>query len=287
MPELPEVETVCRGLNQLTLQQTIEGGEVLLASTLAYPPSSSAFFEALSGTRFYQWQRRGKYLLAHLTGERGDPAGWLGVHLRMTGQLLWVDRDRPLSKHTRLRLFCGDRQELRFVDIRTFGRVWWVPSDRDPAEIVTGLRSLGPEPFAAEFSASYLATRFKRRSLAVKSLLLDQRLVAGLGNIYADEALFRAGIPPTTPASEIAPDRIDRLRDAILKVLEAAIAAGGTTFSDFRGVTGINGNYGGEALVYGRKGQPCRSCGTAIERVKLGGRSSHFCPVCQPTLARD
>lgn len=286
MPELPEVETVCRGLNQLTLQQTIEGGEVLLASTLAYPPSSSAFFEALSGTRFHQWERRGKYLLARLTNERGDPAGWLGVHLRMTGQLLWVERDRPLSPHTRARLFCGGGRELRFVDIRTFGRVWWVPPECEPAEIVTGLRSLGPEPFSSEFSSEYLVNYCRRRSQAVKSLLLDQRLVAGLGNIYADEALFHAGIAPTTPAREVTPDLLERLRASILKVLEAAIAAGGTTFSDFRGVTGINGNYGGEAWVYGRKGQPCRICGTAIERVKLGGRSSHFCPACQAPVAR-
>ena len=123
MPELPEVETVCRGLNQLTFGQTIEGAEVLLDRTLAYPPSSQEFLDQIQNATFDKWQRRGKYLLVPLQEKKG----WLGVHLRMTGQLLWVKENEPLSRHTRLRLFCNQSKELRFVDIRTFGKVWWVP----------------------------------------------------------------------------------------------------------------------------------------------------------------
>ena len=124
MPELPEVETVCRGLNQLTLEQKIQGGEVLLLRTLAHPDSVFDFWEGITDAKIAIWQRRGKYLLAKLTNPGSQPAGWLGVHLRMTGQLLWLERSESVQKHTRIRLFLGDKQELRFVDTRTFGKVW-------------------------------------------------------------------------------------------------------------------------------------------------------------------
>jgi len=281
VPELPEVETVCRGLNQFTQNQLIQGGKLLLASTLAYPFSQSEFFAAITESTLSGWERRGKYLLASLTHATGASGGWLGVHLRMTGQLLWISQNQPLTKHTRLRLFFPNDQELRFEDIRTFGKVWWVPPDRDPPAIMTGLRSLGVEPFSTDFSVSYLIQRLKTRTCSIKALLLNQSVVAGLGNIYADESLFKSRILPTTPAQQLTTKQVNALHDAIISVLETAIALGGTTFSDFRGVTGINGKYGGEAWVYGRNGDPCRVCGTAIERIKLAGRSTHFCPVCQ------
>ena len=281
MPELPEVETVCRGLNQFTQNQLIQGGKLLLASTLAYPFSPSEFFAAITESTLSGWERRGKYLLANLTQGTGASGGWLGVHLRMTGQLLWVSQGQPISKHTRLRLFCPNNRELRFVDIRTFGKVWWVPPDRDPSAIMTGLRSLGVEPFSTDFSTSYLMQRLKTRNCSIKALLLNQSVVAGLGNIYADESLFESRILPTTPAQQLTTTQVNALHDAIISVLETAIASGGTTFSDFRGVTGLNGNYGGKAWVYGRKGEQCLICNSAIEQIKLVGRSTHFCPVCQ------
>ncbi|MDJ0600723.1 MAG: DNA-formamidopyrimidine glycosylase [Crocosphaera sp.] len=277
MPELPEVETVCRGLNQLTFGQTIQGGEVLLDRTLAYPVSIKEFLDCIKNATFDKWQRRGKYLLVPLQENKG----WLGVHLRMTGQLLWVKQNEPLSPHTRLRLFCNQSQELRFVDIRTFGKVWWVPPHQPPETIITGLQKLGPEPFSPDFSIDYFIDKLKGRQRNIKTILLDQGVVAGMGNIYADEALFKSGIPPTTLGKQLTPKQVERLRDAMIEVLKTAIEEGGTTFSDFRGVTGINGNYGGVAWVYGRQNQPCRVCGTSIERIKLGGRSSHFCPQCQ------
>ncbi len=277
MPELPEVETVCRGLNQLTFGQTIRGGEVLLPRTLAYPVSVTEFLDQIKDATFEKWQRRGKYLLVRLKGEKG----WLGVHLRMTGQLLWVKQDETLSPHTRLRLFCDHSQELRFVDIRTFGKVWWVPSDQPLETIITGLQKLGAEPFSEDFSLDYFIDKLKGRQRNIKTILLDQTIVAGMGNIYADEALFKSGIRPTTLGKELTPKQVKRLREAMIEVLQTAIEKGGTTFSDFRDVTGVNGNYGGVAWVYGRNNEPCRLCGTTIERIKLGGRSSHFCPQCQ------
>lgn len=312
MPELPEVETVCRGLNQLTLNQVIWGGDVLLDRTIAHPFSVGEFLARLNNVTITHWHRRGKYLLAQLAhsdttnreGERSresgvrrvedslhvhpwenepksSDAGWLGVHLRMTGQLLWLDREQPLQKHTRVRLFFHNNRELRFVDQRTFGQMWWVPPSVPIENIITGLKQLGPEPFSAEFSLEYLVTKLYKRQRSIKAALLDQTLVAGVGNIYADEALFLSGIRPNTLCAALTREQIERIRTNVIKVLQASIEEGGTTFSDFLNVQGINGNYSNVAWVYGRTDEPCRVCHTSISRLKLAGRSSHFCPNCQ------
>jgi formamidopyrimidine-DNA glycosylase len=278
VPELPEVETVRRGLQKLTLAQTIDSSEVLLQRSLAYPASSDDFRYGIAGKQILTWRRRGKYLLAKLT----DNGGHLGVHLRMTGQLLWVKRNEPLQKHARIRLFLGEDRELRFVDTRTFGKVWWIPPDKKPEEIITGLQLLGVEPLEGEFFFDYFANKLRKSQRKIKNLLLDQSIVAGIGNIYADECLFKSKIHPEITARSLQPQQVENLRLAIIEVLKTAIEQGGTTFSDFLQVTGVNGNYGGMALVYGRKDLPCRVCETKIEKIKLGGRSSHFCPQCQP-----
>lgn len=289
MPELPEVETVRRGLNQLTLNQIILGGDVLLHRTVAYPVSVTEFINGLTGAAIAQWHRRGKYLLAELVPiplqpPTPNPPAWLGVHLRMTGQLLWLRQDEPLQKHCRVRLFFEHQRELRFVDQRTFGHLWWVPPGVPPETIMTGLVRLGPEPLSPEFSVEYFASQLYNRQRPIKNALLDQAIVAGIGNIYADEALFLSNIPPEALCSQLKPRHIKRLHGAIAQVLQDAIEAKGTTFSDFRDVEGINGNYGHVARVYGRDGQPCRTCATPIVRVKLAGRSAHFCPQCQRRL---
>ena len=281
MPELPEVETVRRGLDQLTRNQIIEGSEVLLDRTIAYPLSLAEFEQNIIGSAIAFWQRRGKYLIAHLVDQTEEPAGYLGVHLRMTGQLLWSKQSDKLQKHTRVRLFFPNNQELRFVDIRTFGKFWLVPATSSLPTIITGLEKLGPEPFAQEFTRDYLAAKLSQRRRPIKTLLLEQSIVAGIGNIYADETLFKSRIRPETLAMNLTDSQIERLHTAIVEVLQTAIAKGGTTFSDFLNLLGVNGNYGDAALVYGRQGAPCRVCQTPIEKIKLGGRSSHFCPNCQ------
>ena len=281
MPELPEVETVRRGLNQVTLSQEITGGDVLLDRTIAHPLSVGEFFAGVKGTAIAQWYRLGKYLLAELAKSPGQPVGWLGVHLRMTGQLLWLHQDEPLQKHTRVRLFFAGERELRFVDQRTFGQMWWVPPGVATEGVITGLGRLGLDPFSAEFTVEYLAEKLLWSRRPIKTALLDQAIVAGLGNIYADEALFLSGVRPETLCTNLQREQIDRLRTAIIQVLEASIAAGGTTFSNFLNVEGVNGNYGGVAWVYNRAGKPCRVCGTPIQRLRLAGRSTHFCPQCQ------
>lgn len=309
MPELPEVETICRGLNQATLDREILGGDVLLNSTIARSISATDFLTQLKGKSIARWYRRGKYLLAELSqfpeGEREkgkggefraqtpsssplpssfllpSKAGWLGVHLRMTGQLLWVNRSEPLQKHARVRLFFEGNQELRFVDQRTFGQMWYVPAETEVSSTVIGLKLLGPEPFSDEFTTEYLTRKLHRRARPIKTALLDQSLIAGLGNIYADETLFLSGVMPTTLCADLTAEQIGRIHTAIIQVLQKAIESGGTTFSNFLNVQGVNGNYGGVAWVYNRAGQPCRTCSATIERIKLAGRSTHFCPACQ------
>jgi len=285
MPELPEVETVCRGLNQATLSKIIVGGDVLLARTIAHPLIDT-FLAGLRGAAILQWYRRGKYLLAELVQHdcldaTNQPAGWLGVHLRMTGQLLWLHADEPVQKHTRVRLYFAPDRELRFVDQRTFGQMWWVAPSESLELVIPGLQALGPEPLSENFSNEYLVGQLAHRRRPVKSALLDQALVAGVGNIYADEALFLSGIRPETFCTELSLEQMQRLRAAVVQVLQASIAAGGTTFSSFLNVQGVNGNYAGVAWVYNRQGQPCRTCATPIQRRRLGGRSAHFCPQCQ------
>lgn len=284
MPELPEVETVRRGLTRVSLNQPVQGGEIRLARTIAYPEPADDFLAGIANAQIVSWSRRGKYLLAELKrpgGGLGKPAGWLGVHLRMTGQLLWVDRAEAVQTHCRVRLFFAGNRELRYVDQRTFGRLWWVPPGCPVESVMTGLKKLGPEPFSKDFSVAYLAAALKGRQRPIKNALLDQQLVAGIGNIYADEALFISGIRPRVRCDRLGKKRIARLYAAIMQVLTTSIESGGTTFSDFRDVHGTNGNYGGVAWVYGREGEPCRVCDREIVRLQMAGRSAHYCPTCQ------
>jgi formamidopyrimidine-DNA glycosylase len=281
MPELPEVETVRRGLEQQTRGLRIDRVEVLRARAIASPEDPAAFCAALLGVLVAGWRRRGKYLLADLETANGASAGEWGVHLRMTGQFLWLARPLPPCRHTRVRLWNAAGEELRYIDTRSFGQMWWIPPGIPTDTVMSGLRRLGPEPFAPAFTGTYLRERLKGSSRPIKNALLDQSLVAGVGNIYADESLFAAGIRPQTPSGRLGRTHLERLRRALVDVLETSIGAGGTTFSDFRDLRGTNGNYGGQAWVYRRGGEPCRRCGTVIQREKLGGRSSHWCPICQ------
>ena len=270
-----------RGLERVTPGHRIEGGEVLLARTIAHPAQEAEFWAGLTGTTLSAWHRRGKYLLGQLTQPDGGSGGYLGVHLRMTGQLLWVDPNDSVQPHCRVRLWLSGHHELRYVDQRTFGRLWWVPPGVAPEVIMTGLQSLGPEPFDDQFSVAYLRQRLARSRRPIKNALLDQALVAGIGNIYADEALFLSGLRPLTPSDRVGPQRLQQLHGAIQAVLTTSIESGGTTFSDYRDIYGVNGTYGGVAWVYDREGLPCRVCSTPIQRLKLAGRSAHYCPQCQ------
>ena len=277
MPELPEVETVRRGLADRLNSFEIKEIEVCRARAIASPGGVDQFVAGLTGATVGAWSRRGKYLVAQLEPNRGS---W-GVHLRMTGQFQWHAKPAPPCNHTRVRFWNQSNEELRFVDVRSFGEMWWVPEGDDLDTVMTGLKRLGPEPFSDAFTGANLKQRLKGSTRPIKTALLDQSLVAGVGNIYADESLFAAGIPPLTASGKLSIEQLVRLRDELINVLNISIGVGGTPFSDFRDLEGVNGNYGGQSWVYRRSGQPCRRCGTPISREKLSGRSTHWCPNCQ------
>jgi formamidopyrimidine-DNA glycosylase len=274
MPELPEVETVCRGLRKALLGDSIAKVTVLRNDSIG-SPLPREFAKLLLGHSFVDVRRRGKYILVDL-----DNGAGLVCHLRMSGRFLVVPANHAQSKFLRVYLTLKSGRELHFEDMRVFGRLWYVPSGEEFETIVPGLQKLGVEPLPV-LTAAHLESVFKNRKQSVKSALLDQTLVAGVGNIYADESLFRAGIHPASAAGALKVAQLARLAETIVQVLDNAITLGGSTLSDYRTVEGMNGNYQHQAWVYGRTGEKCRTCGKKIERMKIGGRSSHFCPTCQ------
>tara|TARA_Y100001933_G_scaffold235087_1_gene255957 strand:- start:131 stop:991 length:861 start_codon:yes stop_codon:yes gene_type:complete len=285
LPELPEVETVRRGLEKKLKNFIISDIEVIRPSTIAYPTKNDEFIEGLNNSLIDKWSRRGKYLIANLINIKDSSNsiknGNLIIHLRMTGHFNWLKRTNSACKHTRVRFFDDQKNELRFIDVRSFGQIWWIREGLDPTKIIKGLGSLGPEPFSKEFNVDYLKKEFSKRSKSVKAVLLDQKIIAGIGNIYADESLFEAGISPFRKARTIKNRELVKLRVAIIEVLEKSIGSGGTTFSDFRNIEGLNGNYSMQANVYKRNGKECKKCTNFIQKDKITGRSTHWCSRCQ------
>jgi len=262
----------------------LEGRTILRAERIDAPPGPKyASLELSVGQRIRTVERRGKFLLLPL--ERlGAPIGefrvddLLVIHLGMTG----VVSKRPPAAHERVRLTLdhGPDPTLHFRDVRRFGRFLVLPGG-DPASLPT-LASIGPEPFSDDFTAAGFRRACKASSVAIKTLLLSQRPVAGVGNIYADEALWRVRIHPATPASSLTRAHTDGLRVAIREVLASATEAQGTTLNDYRTVGGEVGAYLAQLSVYGHAGDPCPRCGDEIERIVVGQRGSHLCPTCQP-----
>ena len=292
MPELPEVETVRRGLEQKLNNFIIKRVEICRDSTVAYPIEIKDFIGGLENSLIYKWDRKGKYLIAQLKRPKKNNIditneesfinhGFLVVHLRMTGYFTFINNLSNPCKHTRIRIFDNNDNELRYIDVRSFGQMWWVKEGLLPTKIIKGLGRLGPEPFSKNFSTNYLAKITSKKTRSIKSILLDQTIVAGIGNIYADESLYSAGISPFREAKTIKKNELKKLRIAIVDVLEKSIGAGGTTFSDFRDLKGENGNFGLQTNVYRRTGKQCRKCKKIIQRQKILGRSTHWCPNCQ------
>jgi len=270
MPELPEVETTRRGLELLLVGRVIEAVKVHNRS-LRWPVPTG-LGKILAGQEVRALERRSKYLLV-----RCDD-GTLIVHLGMTGHLRVVPAIEPRKKHDHVELRLDDGRTLRFNDSRRFGAILWT---KDAPLAHPLLKDLGPEPFAESFTANYLAGRAQGRVVAVKPFLMDAKTVVGVGNIYASEALFRAGIDPRRAAGKISPSAFRRLVKAVRDVLTEAIAAGGTTIRDFANSDGEPGYFRISLRVYGRGGEPCITCGAPIQRVRLGQRSTYFCPKCQ------
>ena len=275
MPELPEAETIVRGLRPHVTGRTVTGVDVVHADVLRVDPA--AFTRAVSGLAISSVERRGKNVVMPLTGNRV-----LAVNLGMTGKLLpfpTVAIGSAAPSHPAVRFHLDDGSLLVFDDTRRFGTVECL----EPALWLERSARMGPEPLARAFTARRLHAGLQRSRSPMRSWLLDQRRIAGVGNIYANEALYLAGIDPRRPARDVDPDVAARLHGALRRVLRNAIRQGGTTLRDYRTAQGEKGRYGSALGVYGRAGEPCRRCGTAIERVVFGNRSAFLCPRCQPS----
>jgi formamidopyrimidine-DNA glycosylase len=269
MPELPEVEVTRRGVARHLEGATLQ--MVRLGKPLRWPLGCEP--GALAGRRVQSVTRRGKYLLFELD------QGQLLVHLGMSGSLQWAPTLPPPGPHDHFDAVT-DTGVLRLHDPRRFGAVVHVPSLDDP-RAARLLGRLGVEPLEPEFEAESFHRALQCRRASVKQVLLGGDVVVGVGNIYASEALFRAGIRPTLRAERISAPRAARLHAAVVEVLRQAVEQGGSTLRDFSGADGQDGHFQLGAMVYGRQGQPCRVCGTPVRQIRQGQRSSYFCPVCQ------
>jgi formamidopyrimidine-DNA glycosylase len=275
MPELPEVELVARALDRLVSRHRIETAQ-LLQPAIAPETTPRRFARALRGRRVEGVGRRGKLIVFAFEG-----GPFLLTHLRMTGRFLLLPPEATLPKHTHAVFYLDDARRLVFNDQRRFGRMRVVRADE--LAYVRQLRTLAPEPFSAEFTPDYLRDVFARTRRTVKEVLLDQTKVTGLGNIYAAEAMFMAGIHPQACAARLAPRRLPSLHRAILQVLAESLAHGSTLNVDPQDIEGsyYAGGYQGRWCVYDRAGEPCQHCGTAIRRITQANRSTYFCPRCQ------
>jgi len=270
VPELPEVETTCRGIAPLLCGRRVTSVDVR-EPRLRWPVPP-ALARELPGQPVCGVSRRAKFLLLE------SPVGHLILHLGMSGSLRIVPRELSPEKHDHLDVVMDDGRCLRFRDPRRFGAALWTTDD--PLEHPL-LKNLGPEPLGDEFTAQWLHDLSQRRRVAVKSFLMNSRVVAGVGNIYASEALFLAGIHPGRPAGRISLKRYQRLVEAVREVLGAAIAAGGTTLRDFVDSNGRPGYFSQRLRVYGRQDEACGKCGTAVRSRVIGQRSSYYCQRCQ------
>jgi formamidopyrimidine-DNA glycosylase len=276
MPELPEVESVRRALVRRRLRgvaiaRVRSSGKAL---RLARPQPLAALRRATHGRRITDVKRLGKYLLLELDGRHA-----ILIHLGMSGNLLVARRAEPWPPHTHVVFELGDGRDLRFVDPRRFGMVDVVEHGKERAH--ASLAELGPDPIAEGLPPGHLAARASRRSTSVKAFLLDQSVVAGVGNIYASEVLWLARIAPTRPARKLTAADADALAVAIHDVLTFAIDNGGTTLRDFVGADGTPGDNSEYLLVYGRDGTPCPRCDAPIRKRALAGRATYYCPTCQ------
>ena len=303
MPELPEVESVRRGVDEWTAGTTITGAEVadprILGTTSQRridPSAVSGFVSAVTGAHILKAERRGKFMWLSLgegtvlasepgSGACSPPRPELGilVHLGMSGQLRVHSPGEELHRHTRAVLHLDSDRELRFVDQRIFGHIGVQPLVHGYGRLVPASAiHIAPDPLEPAFDPERVVAELKKKRTAIKAALLDQTLVSGIGNIYADEALFRAGVHPLAVPTRTRKSRLTAVLESATKVMSDALAVGGTSFDAlYVNVNGESGYFDRALLVYGRGGQECVRCGTEIVKITVGGRGTHYCPVCQ------
>ena len=266
MPELPEVQTVIDGLNQKIINQTISKIKVLRKGI------TNCSLLPIVGEKFLKLDRRGKYIIFHLSSE----LVMIG-HLKMTGKFIVTSKYAKYHRHDRVIFFLGDQSKLIFNDIRCFGRLELI----DSAELLEKFKNMGPEPWDSKYNPLYLKKKLENRRIPIKTLLLDQNLVAGIGNIYASEILFEAGIHPEKPGYLIMASEFKQIIKSTRKILKQALKYNGTTISDFRRVDEKTGEFQNFLKVYGRQGLACRICGEKIQKLRQNQRSTFLCPSCQ------
>lgn len=273
VPELPEVETVRRTLTGLVRGKTIKSVEIRWPNIIKRPAEPEEFARKLIGETIQSIGRRGKFLLFHL-----DHFVMVS-HLRMEGKYGLHQAEDPDDKHVHVVFTMTDGTQLRYRDVRKFGTMHLFHPGEEMRELP--LSQLGPEPDDKEFTDAYLKERLMKTNRAVKTALLDQKAVVGLGNIYVDEALFRAGIHPETKANQLSAKKIKKLHEEIKNTLQEAIDAGGSTVRSYINSQGEIGMFQLRHFVYGKKDKPCKTCGTMISKIVVGGRGTHFCAKCQ------
>lgn len=269
MPELPEVEITRRGLTPL-IGQTVK--QVIIRHAGMRWPIPKHLESTLPGQRLQKLGRRAKYILANFD------TGTLLLHLGMSGRICLLACDSPPEKHDHFDLLFDSGRVMRLRDPRRFGAVLWAGEYPETHPLIA---ALGPEPLSDAFDAAYLHAQLASRNTAIKLAIMDSHLVVGVGNIYASESLFRAGIHPQTPARKLSPQQCQELVMTIKQTLQDALAAGGSSLRDFFGADGNPGYFQQTYFVYGRAGEPCRACGSAIRNIRLGQRSTFFCECCQ------
>ncbi|WP_110956150.1 DNA-formamidopyrimidine glycosylase [Anaerosinus massiliensis] len=273
MPEMPEVEIIRRGLVDKLKHRQITDIEMLLPRLIKWP-SATKFQAMVIGRTIIDMSRKGKYLLIHLDNHNN-----IVIHLRMTGRLYYITQGMKQDVYTRLIFHLDNGDMLLYADTRTLGTLYALGPEESWR--ISGLTNMGPEPLSKEFTIDYLKTVLANSRGKIKSFLLNQKYIGGLGNIYVDECLLIAKIHPERSCNQIALEEIECLHIAINKVIADGIKDGGTTFRDYRDGNGNKGNHQQNLLAYGRTGLPCFFCGTAIEKIEVGGRGTHFCPQCQ------
>ncbi len=269
MPELPEVETTRRGVEPHVVHKAIK--ETLVRQASLRWPVSPDLGQGLTGNQFHSIERRAKYLLFNTA------SGRMMVHLGMSGSLRICKPDSEIRKHDHIDIRFDDDTILRYHDPRRFGSVFWLPGD----ESHSLLGELGPEPLSDEFDGEYLYRVSRGRKVAVKLLIMNSKIVVGVGNIYANEALYFSGIRPDRAASRVSLKRYKELADNIKRVLAQSIESGGTTLRDFLREDGQPGYFKQRLMVYGRGGEACRQCGRALKESRLGNRATVYCTGCQ------
>ena len=273
MPELPEVETIKRTLKHLVLSKTIKNVHVHWRKIVQFPADVAEFETKLLGQTIHDIERRGKFLKFVLDEDV------LISHLRMEGRYQLFDVSAPLDKHTHVQFEFTDGSELRYRDVRKFGTMHLFPKESENKR--PPLSKLGVEPLSSMFTVDLLKMAVKQTRRTIKSVLLDQSIIAGLGNIYVDEALFRAGILPARPAGQISDRELEKLHKEIVETLTEAVKKGGSTVRSYVNTQGEIGLFQQDLFVYARKGEQCRRCGYDIEKTIVAGRGTHYCPRCQ------